>query len=77
MQELKDQLQSDVIDLLKNPGRAKELGLSIPNGVLFYGPPGCGKTFFAERFAEEIGCNYMSNSKKYDYFHTFMVVRKK
>lgn len=59
MQELKDQLQSDVIELLKNPGRAKELGLSIPNGLLFYGPPGCGKTFFAERFAEEIGCNYM------------------
>lgn len=59
MQELKEQLQSDVIDLLKNPGRAKELGLSIPNGLLFYGPPGCGKTFFAERFAEEIGCSYM------------------
>lgn len=59
MEELKEQLQSDVIDLLKNPGRAKELGLSIPNGILFYGPPGCGKTFFAERFAEEIGCNYM------------------
>jgi len=59
MSELKEQLQSDVIDLLKNPGRAKELGLSIPNGLLFYGPPGCGKTFFAERFAEEIGCSYM------------------
>ena len=59
MTELKEQLQSDVIELLKNPGRAKELGLSIPNGLLFYGPPGCGKTFFAERFAEEIGCNYM------------------
>lgn len=59
MDELKEQLQSDVIDLLQNPGRAKELGLSIPNGLLFYGPPGCGKTFFAERFAEEIGCNYM------------------
>lgn len=58
MTELKGQLQSDVIDLLQNPGRAKELGLSIPNGLLFYGPPGCGKTFFAERFAEEIGCNY-------------------
>lgn len=59
MVELKEQLQSDVINLLQNPGRAKELGLSIPNGLLFYGPPGCGKTFFAERFAEEIGCNYM------------------
>lgn len=59
MDALKEQLQSDVIDLLKAPGRAKELGLSIPNGILFYGPPGCGKTFFAERFAEEIGCSYM------------------
>jgi len=59
MTELKEQLRSDVIDILQNPGRAKELGLSIPNGLLFYGPPGCGKTFFAERFAEEIGCNYM------------------
>jgi len=59
MEELKEQLRSDVIDVLQNAGRAKELGISIPNGLLFYGPPGCGKTFFAERFAEEIGCNYM------------------
>lgn len=59
MTELKEQLESDVIQLLKQPERAKELGLSIPNGILFYGPPGCGKTFFAERFAEEMGCNYM------------------
>lgn len=58
MSELKEQLQSDVIDLLQNPEQAKELGLSIPNGLLFYGPPGCGKTFFAEKFAEETGFNY-------------------
>ncbi len=58
MTELKEQLQSDVIDLLQNPEQAKELGISIPNGLLFYGPPGCGKTFFAEKFAEETGFNY-------------------
>lgn len=58
MQTLKDQLQSDVIDLLKDPQRAKELGLTLPNGLLFYGPPGCGKTYFAEKFAEELKCNY-------------------
>jgi len=58
MQELKEQLQSDVIELLKNPNRAKELGIPLPNGLLFYGPPGCGKTYFAEKFAEELGCNY-------------------
>ena len=59
MRELKEQLQSDVIDLLNDPEQAKALGLSIPNGLLFYGPPGCGKTYFAEKFAEEAACNYM------------------
>lgn len=58
MTALKEQLQSDVIDLIQNPDQAKELGLSMPNGLLFYGPPGCGKTFFAEKFAEEAGFNY-------------------
>lgn len=58
MMDLKVQLQSDVIDLLQHPEQAKELGLFIPNGLLFYGPPGCGKTFFAEKFAEEAGINY-------------------
>ena len=58
MSDLKAQLQSDVIDLLQNPEQAKSLGLYIPNGLLLYGPPGCGKTYFAEKFAEEIGCNY-------------------
>lgn len=58
MCELKEQLQSDVINLLRNPEQAQALGLSIPNGILFYGPPGCGKTFFAEKFAEETGFNY-------------------
>lgn len=59
MRELKERLQSDVIDLFNNPEQAKALGLSIPNGLLFYGPPGCGKTFFAEKFAEEAAYNYM------------------
>lgn len=58
MEDLKEQLRSDVIDLLQNPEQARTLGLSIPNGILFYGPPGCGKTFFAEKFAEETGFNY-------------------
>ena len=58
MNALKEQLQSDVIDLLQNPEQAEALGLHVPNGLLFYGPPGCGKTYFAEKFAEELGCNY-------------------
>ncbi len=55
MQELKDTIQLDVIDALTEKERYAEYGLTIPNGMLLYGPPGCGKTFFAERMAEEIG----------------------
>lgn len=58
MQELKDRLYNDVIDLLNDKEGAEGYGLSIPNGMLLYGPPGCGKTFFAEKFAEETGYNY-------------------
>jgi transitional endoplasmic reticulum ATPase len=59
MQELKDQLQVDVIDALRNPKEYEKYGVTIPNGMLLYGPPGCGKTFFAKHFAEEVGFNFM------------------
>lgn len=58
MQELKDTVKLDVIDALYEKERYAEYGLTIPNGMLLYGPPGCGKTFFAERMAEEIGFNF-------------------
>lgn len=59
MQALKDLLTIDVINALKNPEKYKEYDISFPNGILFYGPPRCGKTFFAKKFAEEVGFNYM------------------
>ena len=59
MQELKDILQKEVIDALHNPDEYARYGLTIPNGMLLYGPPGCGKTFFAKHFAEEVGFNFM------------------
>ena len=58
MQELKNTIQLDVIDALNEKERYAEYGLTIPNGMLLYGPPGCGKTFFAEKMAEEIGFNF-------------------
>lgn len=58
MQELKDTVQLDVIDALNDKEAYAEYGLTIPNGMLLYGPPGCGKTFFAEKMAEEIGFNF-------------------
>jgi transitional endoplasmic reticulum ATPase len=59
MQELKTLLQSDVIEVLKNPEKYKRYGISILNGLLLYGPPGCGKTFVAQKFAEEVAYNFI------------------
>jgi transitional endoplasmic reticulum ATPase len=59
LDDLKKRLKVEVIDLIKNPEKYKKLRVKIPNGILLYGPPGCGKTFIAEKFAEELGCNYM------------------
>lgn len=59
MSELKAQLQLDLIDALHNPAEYAKYGITIPNGMLLYGPPGCGKTFFAKHFAEEVGFNFV------------------
>ncbi len=59
MEELKQQLRDEVIEPLHNPEEYKRYGITIPNGMLLYGPPGCGKTFFAKHFAEEVGFNFM------------------
>lgn len=59
MDELKSKMKEEVIDALHSPDEYAKYGLTIPNGMLLYGPPGCGKTFFAKRFAEEVGFNFM------------------
>lgn len=58
MQSLKDQLSSEVLDVLKRPEHFKKYGVTIPNGMLLYGPPGCGKSFISEKFCEEAGFNF-------------------
>jgi len=59
MDELKQMLTQKVIFILKDKEKAARYKLLPPNGMLFYGPPGCGKSFFAEKFAEETGFNFM------------------
>lgn len=59
MDDLKQQMKDEVIDPLHNPEEYRRYGVTIPNGMLLYGPPGCGKTFFAKHFAEEVGFNFM------------------
>jgi transitional endoplasmic reticulum ATPase len=56
--ELKEQLRKEVLFALQNPEKAKAYKLPTINGVLLYGPPGCGKSLVLESFAEELGFNY-------------------
>lgn len=59
MREVKAMLERDVILPLEEPDLFLKYRLSLPNGILFYGPPGCGKTFVARKLAERLGFHYM------------------
>jgi transitional endoplasmic reticulum ATPase len=58
MQEIKIQLHNDLILPLRHREKFKRFGVELPNGILFYGPPGCGKTYLARRLAEKIGYGF-------------------
>ncbi len=60
MDDLKDLLTRKILNVLRNKERARKFNVQIPNGMLLYGPPGCGKTFISEKFAEEAGYNFIS-----------------
>lgn len=59
LDDLKMEMKRSVIDVLQNPEKTKAYSAKLPNGMILYGPPGCGKTFFAKHFAEEVGFNFM------------------
>lgn len=56
--ELKEQLRKEVLFAMQNPEKAQKYQLPAINGILLYGPPGCGKSIVLESFAEELGFNY-------------------
>jgi len=59
MKDLKSTLINDVINPLLTPEKFKKFKLSIPNGILLYGPPGCGKTFIVKKLAEELNYTFI------------------
>ena len=52
----------EVIDFLSSPERYRRLGARIPRGVLFYGPPGNGKTLLARAVAVQAGVAFTAAS---------------
>ncbi|SVD94082.1 uncharacterized protein METZ01_LOCUS446936, partial [marine metagenome] len=54
MSEVKMTLERDVILPLQEPELYERYKVSLPNGILFYGPPGCGKTFIARKLADHM-----------------------
>ena len=59
MIELKSQLTQNVVIPILQKEKYLKFKLSIPNGILLYGPPGCGKTYIVKRLAEEINFNFI------------------
>ncbi len=41
-----------IIDIVTHQERYKKLGIDFPSAVILYGPPGCGKTFAAEKLVD-------------------------
>ena len=60
LEETKRELQEMVRYPIEHRGLFEKFGMQASRGVLFYGPPGCGKTLMAKAIANECGANFIS-----------------
>lgn len=59
MRELKAILERDVMLPMAQPELYARYRVPLPNGILLYGPPGCGKTHIARKLGSILGFRFM------------------
>lgn len=59
MEDIKQKLRRDFVEIVSHRELAKEFGI-MPSNMLFYGPPGSGKTYISTKLSEECGLAFCS-----------------